>query len=94
MIGDPLRQDPLPFARGPAHRSPAVGDGIEPHGNPDGLLDESAGDATRESAVMALGFMSDRAALPWRSVLANGANYLAYSPTFTSSEGTGVLDMD
>ena len=53
------------------------------------MLDESAGDATRESAVMALGFMSDRAALPWRSVLANGANYLAYSPTFTSSAGTG-----
>ena len=48
----------------------------------------------REAAVVALGFISDRAAEPWRSSLARGANYRAESASWTSPRRTGILDLE
>ena len=47
----------------------------------------------RDAAIAALGFMADRSAMPWRSELAHGTNYLAETPTLVSSEGSGVLNL-
>ena len=49
---------------------------------------------SRDKAMIALGFMSDTARLPWKSTLARGCNYLAESPTLTCKDQTGVLDLD
>ncbi len=48
----------------------------------------------RAKAVIALGFAADRAALHWRSKIARGVNYLAQSDMLTSSDGSGILDIE
>jgi len=48
----------------------------------------------RAQAVVALGFAADRAALNWRSKIASGVNYLAQSDMLTSSDGSGILDIE
>lgn len=48
----------------------------------------------RAQAVVALGYAADRAALNWRSRIASGVNYLAQSDMLTSSDGSGILDIE
>ena len=48
----------------------------------------------RTQAVVALGYAADRAALNWRSKIASGVNYLAQSDMLTSSDGSGILDIE
>ena len=48
----------------------------------------------RAQAVVALGYAADRAALNWRSKIASGVNYLAQSDMLTSSDGSGILDIE
>ena len=48
----------------------------------------------RAAAVVALGYAADRAALHWRSKIACGVNYLAQSDMLTSSDGSGILDIE
>jgi HEAT repeat protein len=58
------------------------------------MLDTEKGYAvSRDKAVLALGFLADAAATPWRSLLAHGCNYRAETPTLTSTDGKGVLDL-
>ncbi|MCP3916326.1 MAG: hypothetical protein GY711_12285 [bacterium] len=58
------------------------------------MLDDERSDETRERAVRALGFAADPAYVPWRAALARNANYRASTPTLTSSERGGVLDIE
>ncbi|MDF1839300.1 MAG: HEAT repeat domain-containing protein [Planctomycetota bacterium] len=60
-----------------------------------GML-EVKGDAqspTRDAAMQAIGYMSDRTSTPWRSVLAHGTNYLAETRTLLNGRSTGVLNL-
>ena len=58
------------------------------------MLDTDKGYAvSRDKAVLALGFLADAASTPWRSLLAHGCNYRAETPTLTSADGKGVLDL-
>lgn len=57
-------------------------------------LDTDKGYAvSRDKAMLALGFLADAAATPWRDLLAHGCNYRAETPTLTSRDGKGVLDL-
>jgi hypothetical protein len=49
--------------------------------------------ATRDAAMQAIGYMSDRTSTPWRSVLAHGTNYLAETRTLLNGKSTGVLNL-
>lgn len=58
------------------------------------MLDTDAGYVkSRDSAVVALSFLADAQMTPWRQLLAHGCNYRAETPTLTSREGKGVLDL-
>jgi HEAT repeat protein len=48
---------------------------------------------TRDAAMLAIGYMSDRTSTPWRSVLAHGTNYLAETRTLLNGKSTGVLNL-
>ncbi len=48
---------------------------------------------TRDAAMLAIGYMSDRTRTPWRSVLAHGTNYLAETRTLLNGKSTGVLNL-
>jgi len=48
---------------------------------------------TRDAAMLAIGYMSDRTSTPWRSVLAHGTNYLAETRTLLNGRSTGVLNL-
>ena len=47
----------------------------------------------RETAAVALGWVGDRRALPWRTALVPGTNYASAPESLTNSERTGVLDL-
>jgi HEAT repeat protein len=58
------------------------------------MLDTDAGYVkSRDNAVVALSFLADAQMTPWRSLLAHGCNYRAETPTLTSRDGKGVLDL-
>ncbi len=57
------------------------------------LTREGVADATRERAVVALGYVADSSLRSWRSALARNTNYRAETPTLTSGERTGILDL-
>jgi HEAT repeat protein len=49
--------------------------------------------STREFACIALGLISDRDDLTWRSHLASDVNYAAWTPTLFDTAGKGVLNL-
>ena len=49
--------------------------------------------AVREAAAVALGWVGDRRALPWRTALVRGTNYASAPESLTNSKRTGVLDL-
>jgi HEAT repeat protein len=58
------------------------------------MLDTDAGYVkSRDNAVIALSFLADSQMTSWRSLLSHGCNYRAETPTLTSREGKGVLDL-
>ena len=58
------------------------------------MSDANEDKEVRTQAVVALGYAADRAALNWRSKIASGVNYLAQSDMLTSSDGSGILDIE
>ena len=48
----------------------------------------------RETAMVAVGFLADRTSHPWRTVFTLGSNYRAEVPSYTSGEGTGILNLN
>ncbi|HPF13300.1 MAG: HEAT repeat domain-containing protein [Planctomycetes bacterium] len=48
---------------------------------------------TRDAAILAIGYMCDRRATPWRSVMAHGTNYLAETQTLLNGKNTGLLNL-
>lgn len=55
--------------------------------------DHSQTAATREYACIALGLISDRDDISWRSSLASDVNYAAWTPTLFDTAGRGVLNI-
>ena len=58
------------------------------------LVVEKGNGKVRLNAVVALGFAADRAPMSWRARIANGVNYLARSDMLTSSDRSGILDLE
>lgn len=58
------------------------------------LRDESIKESpTRDAAMLAIGYMCDRRATPWRSIMAHGTNYLAETQTLINGKSTGLLNL-
>ena len=57
------------------------------------LENEFATHTARGFAAVALGIVCDKQPLPWNSALTTGINYRASTPTLTSEDGTGVLEI-